>query len=356
MTPISYKKELTALSKKNRLRKRVLFDDSVIDLASNDYLGLAENKEILRKAYEKAITYKSHAAKASCVVNGYHEAHFLLEEKLKKLNNFEEALVVGSGFLANLALFELGRKGDLFLVDEEYHASGLIGAKLTNAQVSFFKHNSLEDLQKKAKSYTKYNRVFVVTEGVFSMRGDILKREIAHFAHEIGMLIIDEAHSVGVLGDNLNGITEEYRLNPKKTIKMGTLGKALGSYGAYILANEEIIEFLINRAKSVIYTTALSVMDSLIAYFAFEEIEKNLIYYKQKIKERMRILKSPSLIKTLNAKNIDVLMQKQQLLLDNNILIGAIRPPTVKTPIFRIIGRINVESDIILNTINFLKD
>jgi 8-amino-7-oxononanoate synthase len=351
-----YEKELNILQKKDRLRKRNLYPKNIIDLASNDYLGLAEKKEILDKAYNKATEFSSHSAKASMLVNGYHPAHKILENKLKELNNFEEALIIGSGFLANMALFELGRKGDIFYVDEEYHASGIVGAKLTNAEVKFFKHNDFNSLKEISKDYKKYNRIFVAVEGIYSMMGDKVKKEITDYAQEIGYLIIDEAHSVGVVGNNLMGITDEYKLNPDKTIKMGTLGKALGSYGAYILAKKEIIEFLLNKAKSIIYTTALSPMDSLLAYYSLEEIENNLNFYKKEIKKRQNIFNTDSLIKIIPAKDNKTLLQKQQELLNKNILIGAIRPPTVKNPIYRIILRMNINLDIISKTLNFLGD
>ncbi|GAX88333.1 8-amino-7-oxononanoate synthase [Lebetimonas natsushimae] len=351
-----YEKELNILKKKNRLRKRNLYPDNITDLASNDYLGLAENKKILDKACSKAKEFKSHSAKASMLVNGYHRAHRLLEDKLKNLNNFEEALILGSGFLANMALFELGRKGDIFYVDEEYHASGIIGSKLTGAEVKFFKHNDFENLKKISVDYKKYNRVFTVVEGIYSMMGDKVKKEITDYAQEIGHLIIDEAHSVGVIGNNLMGITDEYNLNPNKTIKMGTLGKALGSYGAYILAKKEVIEFLLNKARSVIYTTALSPVDSLIAYYGLEEIENNLNLFKEKIKKRKELFNTDSLIKIIPAKDNETLLQKQKELLEKNILIGAIRPPTVKNPIYRVILRANVNLDIISKTLNFLGD
>jgi 8-amino-7-oxononanoate synthase len=350
-----YEKELAILKAKNRLRKRKIYTD-IIDLASNDYLGFAKDKEIRKNAFNYAQKLPSHGAKASMLVNGYNKAHKMLENYLKELNNFEDALVLGSGFLANLALFELGRKGDVFFVDEEYHASGIIGSKLTNANVIFFKHNNLEDLKEKSKYLNHYKRVFFVVEGIYSMGGDMVKKEITNYAQENGMLIIDEAHSVGVVGENLMGITDEYNLNPSKTIKMGTLGKALGSYGAYILANKEIIEFLINKAKSVIYTTALSPVDTLLAYFALKKLQNNLSFYKNEIKKRKLILNSDSLIKILPSIDNKTLLLKQQNLLKQNILIGAIRPPTVKTPIFRMIGRVNVKIGIIQKTINYLKD
>ncbi|WP_456488841.1 aminotransferase class I/II-fold pyridoxal phosphate-dependent enzyme, partial [Caminibacter pacificus] len=237
-----YHKELQLLKNKERFRQRTLYDN-ITDLASNDYLGLAENEEIFEKTVFEIKKLGLHGAKASLLVNGYTKAHQKLEEELKKLNNFEDAITVGSGFLANMALFELGRRGDLFLVDEEYHASGIVGSRLTQANVIFFRHNSIEDLKEKAKNHKNYKRVFVVVEGIYSMRGDEVNPEILEYAQNIGYLIIDEAHSVGVTGNDLMGITSKYNLNRKKTIKMGTLGKALGSYGAYILAKKEITDY-----------------------------------------------------------------------------------------------------------------
>ena len=118
------------------------------------------------------------------------------------------------------------------------------------------------------------------------------------------------------------GISDEYKLNPKRTIKLGTLGKALASYGAYILANKEIIEFLINKAKTVIYTTALSPFNALLAYYSIKEIEKNLSLYKEKIEMKKEILNSSSLIKTIKTNDIKILIQKQKELLNKNILVG----------------------------------
>jgi len=348
-----YKKELDILKHKNRYRERNIYE-GFIDLASNDYLGLAEDKEILNLACEHIKIFDSHSAKASMLVNGYHPAHKLLEKKLISLNNFEEAIVVGSGFLANMALFELGRRGDIFLIDEEYHASGIVASKLTQAEVRFFKHNDLNDLKEKSKDYKKFNRVFVAVEGIYSMMGDKVKKEITDFAQEIGYLIIDEAHSVGVCGNNLMGITDEYNLKPNKTIKMGTLGKALGSYGAYILAKKEIIEYLLNRAKSIIYTTALSPFDALLAYYSLQKIEKNIFSFKKEIQKRKLTYNLESLIKIIPT-DINTLFEKKNSLLKQKILIGAIRPPTVKKPIFRVILRTNVKMDIISKTIQYLE-
>ncbi len=348
-----YKKELNILKIKNRLRIRKIYNN-VIDLASNDYLCLAENKEIRKKAFEKALDLTSHSSKASMLVNGYTKTHKLFEDYLCELNNFESGIVLGSGFLANMALFELVRKKDLALIDEEYHASGIVASKLTQGQIRFFKHNNINDLKEKSKDYKHFERVFVFSEGIFSMRGDKIKKEIALYAQQIGTLIIDEAHSVGTCGKRLLGISEEYNLNAAKTVKMGTLGKALGSYGAYILAKKEITEFLLNKAKSIIYTTALSPVDTLLAYYALKYIQENLNYFKNIIQERKLKYNSDSLIKILSANSLEEVLKKQKELLNKNILIGAIRPPSVKDPIFRIILRTCVNEKIIDKTIKFL--
>ena len=350
-----YKKELDILNKRNRLRMRKNYE-FITDLASNDYLCLGENKKILTKAYEEILKYDSHSAKASMLVNGYHPMHKKLEDYLKKLNNFEDAIIVGSGFLANMALFELVRKNDLALIDEEYHASGIAGSRLSSGEIRFFKHNDINDLKEKSKDYKNFKRVFVFSEGIFSMMGDKVDKKITAYAQEIGTLVIDEAHSVGTCGEKLLGITEEYNLNPNKTIKMGTLGKALGSYGAYILAKKEIIQFLLNKARSIIYTTALSPIDSALAYYALKEIQNNINFYKKQIDDKMLMFNSGSLIKIISSNNIQNLLEKQKELIKKNILIGAIRPPTVKKPIFRIILRICIENEIIKKTIKFLEN
>jgi len=350
-----YEKELNILIKKNRFRERKIYKN-VIDLASNDYLCLAENKKVRKKAFKKAMKLSSHSSKASLLVNGYNETHKLLENYLKKLNNFEEGVIVGSGFLANLSLFELVRKKDLVLIDEEYHASGIVGSKLTNGEVRFFKHNDIDDFLLKSKDYKKFNRVFTFSEGIFSMKGDLLNKDIANYSTQIGYLVIDEAHSVGVRGNRLLGISEEYNLNPFKTIKMGTLGKALGSYGAYILANKEIIDFLLNKARSIIYTTALSPVDTLLAYYSIKEIQKNLSKYKSAVNKKMLLFNTQSLIKVIEANSNKEVIEKQKTLLKKGVLIGAIRQPTVKKPIFRIILRKCVKNNTIKEVMKFLNE
>ena len=334
-----YKKELEILKKKNRFRRRKVYDN-LIDFASNDYLGLANNNEILDKTYQ-TLKGENYGSKASLLVNGYTEYHQMLEEYLCEINDYQAGIIVGSGFLANMSIFEaLARKGDLVILDEEYHASGRVGVNLSKAEIRYFKHNDLEDLIYKLSDSLFFNRVFVGVEGIYSMKGDLVKKEILDYlAVKKVITVIDEAHSVGVVGDNLMGVVDLYKIPTINTIKIGTLGKALGSYGAYILSNKDIISFLENRAKGIIYTTALSNFDTMYAYFALKEIKNNLDYYKEEIKKRQNLLNIDSLIYTKECKD-DILLKNEELQ-QKGFLVGAIRPPTVKTPIFRVTARIS---------------
>ena len=335
-----YKKEIEILKKKNRFRQRKIYKN-LIDFASNDYLGLSNNPEILEKTYN-TIKGEDYGSKASMLVNGYSEYHQMLEEYLCEINDYKAGIVVGSGFLANMSIFEaLARKGDLVILDEEYHASGRVGVQLSSAEIRYFKHNNLEDLIYKLKDSIHFNRVFVAVEGIYSMGGDLVKKEILDYlsVKKKVITIIDEAHSVGVVGDNLMGVVDLYKIPTVNTIKIGTLGKALGSYGAYILASKEIISFLENRAKGVIYTTALSNFDTMYAYFALKNIKQNLDYYKQEIQKRQKLFEIESLIWIKECKN-DILL-KNETIQNRGFLVGAIRQPTVKTPIFRVTIRVS---------------
>lgn len=351
-----YDDELRAIKKSNRLRKRVIFDDKLVDFASNDYLGLSKNKKLLKKAYQITKKELYQSPRASMLVNGYSKIHKLFEDKLKQLHNFEDSIVVGSGFLANISLFEsLARKKDLFLIDEEYHASGLLASKLSTAKVQLFRHNDIYHLKELISQNQGYNRIIIAIEGVYSMSGELPKKEIFQIADEYNaILIVDEAHSSGVLGDNLLGIFEYYQIKPKLNhIKMGTLGKAYGSYGAYILASSEITEFLVNRAKPIIYSTAPSIFDTALALCTMEYIQKNSSKLRKKIDRNIKMfnnkfsLLNQSLIFTIELGSNKEVLKAQEILKENGFLIGAIRQPTVAKPILRIIPNLGIKKRVL---------
>jgi len=348
-----YQKELKALKKAGRFRQRKVWDKNLIDFASNDYLGLANNKEQLEKALELVAQYDSHAPKASMLVNGYHEIHQRFEETLASLNGFEEGIVVGSGFLANISLIEsLVRKKDMLFIDEDYHASGMMATGLLADRVVKFKHNDPQDLEEKLNAFSAGRKIIAV-EGVYSMSGALCKKEIFDIAdkHE-ALLIVDEAHSSGVIGENLLGIFEYYDIRPhERHIKMGTLGKAYGSYGAYILASAHIVSFLINRGKPIIYSTAPSVIDTALALVNIEYLAQNVQVLNKEIKLRQELvtqvtgLTLKSLILPITMPNNNISLLYQEKLEEHGYLIGAIRQPTVAKPILRIIPRLATSID-----------
>ncbi len=361
-----YSKELASIKKSNRFRTRDIFDENLIDLASNDYLGLSTNKNLLQKAYETLLNQKFHAPKASMLVNGYSSIHKDFEDKLCFANNFEAAITVGSGFLANISMIEaLCRKNDTIFMDEDYHASGILATKLLKPeQVIFFKHNDYLDLEDKILQNKRSGRNIVVIEGVYSMGGDLAPVEIFDIANKYeSILIVDEAHSSGVIGDKLLGIYDYYKIKPNKFhIKMGTLGKAYGSYGAYILASKQIIDFLTNRAKPIIYSTAPSLFDTALALESLNFIIENKEDLKRRIEENLNIIKnildieSKSLIIPIEIGDNKKVKEIQEILKQNGFLVGAIRQPTVKSAIIRLIAKIDINKDDLIKVCNLLKE
>ena len=282
------------------------------------------------------------------LVNGYHEIHERFEQTLAKLNGFEEGIVVGSGFLANVSLIEaLVRKKDMLFIDEDYHASGMMTTGLLGDRVIKFKHNDPANLEEKLKKFNGGRKIIAV-EGVYSMSGALCHRKIFDLADEYkALLIVDEAHSSGVVGKNLLGIFELYDIKPhERHIKMGTLGKAYGSYGAYILASSHIVSFLVNRGKPIIYSTAPSVIDTALALVNIEYVSNNSQPLQQEIEARQKVVENimgipiPSLIVPIPMLDNAMTLRYQKELEAYGYLVGAIRQPTVKEPILRVIPRI----------------
>ncbi len=343
-----YSRELEALRRSKRFREPYMLDPSMSDMASNDYLGLAHKKILLKRACKKIATYPYHAPKSSLFVGGCHPVHKNFTEALCGANGFEAGVVAGSGFLANLGLIEaLVRKNDTLFIDESYHASGMMACNLVKGRVVTFAHNDPEDLiEKICEDKTKGRRV-VAVEGIYSMEGDILRREFFDIAEWFdALMIVDEAHSSGTVGPNLLGVFDHYDILPNdRHIKMGTLGKAYGSYGAYILGSKEVISFLQNRAKPLIYATAPSLFDIALAHEGFDYISSKRKKFLKKIKSLKKVVKTyigtmpAGMIVPISVKDTETLLEIQAVLRKEGFEIGAIRPPTVKKPILRIILR-----------------
>ncbi len=359
-----YQKELLALKKAGRFREREIIDCSLLDFASNDYLGLSLRKKSIKNASKKLQKNLYFSPKASMLVNGYSDIHKEYEEYLKTKNGFEDGIVVGSGFLANIALLEsLPRRGDILILDQKYHASGVLASKLAKGCVEIFSHNNLEELEDILKN-KNYKRAIVAIEGVYSMEGDIAPKEIDELCKKYGaILIVDEAHSSGVIGENLLGWFDFHNISiDSYHIKLGTLSKAYGSYGAYILGTKEIVSFLENRAKPIIYSTAPSLFDLLLAFENSLYIDKNHKILRKKIEERVAIASNifnknfSTPILPLKLKSTKSLLEYRESLSDLNIAVGIIRPPTVRSAIFRVVLNTKYSKNTIKDKLQKIKD
>ncbi len=344
-----YEKELRALQKSGRFRSREVVSKNLHDFASNDYLGLAHISKFHIKACHKVEEYGIHAPKASLLVGGYHVLHKEFEEYLCSCNGFEDGVVVGSGFNANIALIEaLARKGDVVLMDEKYHASGVLASQIKSVTCKTFAHNDMNELEALLQKHQDKKRRIIAVEGIYSMDGDMLSKEVFALCERYdALLIVDEAHSSGVVGENLLGVYDYYnvKITPRH-IKMGTLGKAYGSFGAYILASSHIVSYLLNRAKPLIYATALSLYDTALAHVSLEYIQANKESLKEQIHNRHKSIRSilsrdvAGLIVPIVVGDNNKVMQIRKNLEKKGFAIGAIREPTVPKAILRIIARL----------------
>lgn len=351
---IYYANELKALKKSGRFRSREVVSDTVLDFASNDYLGLSHNQELHISTCQELDKLQYHSSKASMLVNGYHQIHREFEEALCEANSFEDCVVLGSGFCANIALVEaLVRKGDILFMDEKYHASGVLATKLEHVEVRFFKHNDMSELKELFRQFPSVKRTIVAVEGIYSMDGDLVDKEVFEICQkEDALLIVDEAHSSGVVGDKLMGVFDLYNIEVKPNhIKMGTLGKAYGSFGAFILASSHIVEYLINRAKPIVYATSLSLYDTRLAHNSLKFILQNSTDLKREIKLRQKIVKDllnievQSLIVPIVIDDNRRVMQIKESLYKDGFAIGGIRQPTVEHAILRVILRLGQSCD-----------
>ncbi|CUQ67610.1 8-amino-7-oxononanoate synthase [Candidatus Nitrospira inopinata] len=230
----------------------------VILLSSNDYLGLAAHPSVIRAAVHATEQYGSGAG-ASRLICGTLPPHSELESALASFKGTEAALLFGSGYLANLGVIPalIGRDG-LILADRLCHASLIDGCRLSGADFRVFRHRDADHLESLLKRRRSHRRTLIVTDGLFSMDGDLAPlAELASLAKRYdAALYVDDAHGTGVMGATGRGTLEALGVEDDIPFHMGTLGKALGSSGAYVVGSGEIIDYLLNTARSFMFTTA----------------------------------------------------------------------------------------------------
>src|SRR6476646_3580562 len=229
----------------------------VLLLCSNNYLALADHPRVREAAAEAAMRWGVGAG-ASRLISGTMTVHGRLEERLAGFQRRQACLLFGSGYLANIGVIgALARGGDTVFSDELNHASIVDGCRLSRAEVVVYRHRDVEHLEWSLVRHGRGRRV-IVTDSVFSMDGDVAPLlEIVELARAFRTrVVVDEAHATGSLGPGGRGAVAEAGLEDEVDVLVGTLGKALGSYGAYVCGSDEMIRFLVNTARSLIFSTA----------------------------------------------------------------------------------------------------
>lgn len=263
--PQSLLEKLNAREENNSLRVLPVLKAEKVDFSSNDYLGFSQSETIFNLVHNYLIDHKmiQNGATGSRLLSGNHPLYPITEKYIAEFHEVESALLFNSGYDANIGFFSsVPQKGDIVLYDEYAHASIRDGIRLSNAQSYKFTHNDLEDLEKKlGKASLGVDRViYIVTESVFSMDGDSPDLEgLINLAEKYrALVVIDEAHALGVFGDKGEGLVQFLHLHDRVFARIVTFGKALGCHGAAILGSEKLNKYLVNFARSFIYTTGLS--------------------------------------------------------------------------------------------------
>ncbi len=272
-----------ATRKANNALRALPFGVDLVDFASNDYLGFSQSEFIFDAAHQLLLDskIKNNGATGSRLLSGNHKLYQETETYLAEFHQSEAALIFNSGYDANLGFFSsVPQKGDLILYDELCHASIRDGIQLSNAKAYKFAHNDFEDLEKLILR-NQNPTIYVVTESVFSMDGDTpnLEELVAVSDKYNCCLVIDEAHALGVFGEKGEGLVQMLGLQDHFFARIMTFGKGLGCHGAAILGATELKSYLVNFARSFIYTTGLpphSVATILVAY-QYLETEKNAL-------------------------------------------------------------------------------
>ncbi|MCO0597104.1 8-amino-7-oxononanoate synthase [Peribacillus butanolivorans] len=228
--------------------------------ASNNYLGLANDQRLIEASVQATQRFGT-GSTGSRLTTGNTIVHEKLEKRLAEFKQTDAAIVLNTGYMANIAaLTTLVGRDDLILSDEMNHASIIDGCRLSRAETIIYRHTDLLDLEMKLQINTRYRKRIIVTDGVFSMDGDIAPLPgIVELAKRYDALVmVDDAHATGVLGKDGRGTSEHFGLKGKIDIEMGTLSKAVGAEGGYIAGSRSLVDYVLNRARPFVFSTALS--------------------------------------------------------------------------------------------------
>lgn len=339
-------------------RYRELRTNRGIDFTTNDYLGLAKCEALRERVLEYLSKGGRLSASASRLLRGNYPEHEQLEQRYAEFLGYEAALLFNSGYDANLAILTaLPTRHDTIIMDSLAHASIREGAHASLATKRTFTHNSVKALRK-ASDDVITGGVFVVVESIYSMDGDESPlRDIAELCEERGYtLIVDEAHSAGVFGRNGRGIVEELGLTSRIPISLHTCGKALGAAGAVVACSQTVKEYLINKARTFIYTTALPPVIPVQIMAALDILERepsllatlhsNIGYLRNALAgplRRWRIIEGRSPILAIVIGRETETLRAQAFLQSQGLDIRAVRPPSVPLNTSRL--RVSIHAD-----------
>jgi len=313
-----------------------------LNLCSNSYLSLHVHPDILRAAKEVIDEYGAGTC-SSRSVSGSIDIYGQLEKMIARYKGYRKGLIFSNGYMANIAIIStLTDDNDVIFSDELNHSSLIDATRLSRAKKVIYKHRDMNDLEKKLGRERSAGKRFVVTESVFSMDGDIAPlSDIFELRERYGFhMILDDAHGTGVFGQKGTGVEELFGLSGSMDVHMATFGKALGSYGAFVLSDEVVINFLINRARTFMYTTALPASSLASAMRALEMIGQDTTYKDELWKNidymRMRLNTAGFDLKDSVGPIVPIVVgedaktqRMQESLMRKGLFLQGIRPPTV---------------------------
>ena len=329
----------------NSLRQLPSFNN-LVDFSSNDYIGFSKSESIFKSAHHYLIENEiiQNGATGSRLISGNHYLYQITENFITEFHEAESALIFNSGYDANVGFFSaVPQRNDVILYDELSHASIRDGITMSNAKSYKFSHNDFEDLEHILQKFPE-TTIYIVTETVFSMDGDSPNlEELVMLSEKYNCyLIVDEAHTLGVFAEKGQGLTQYLNLHHRIFARIMTLGKGLGCHGAVILGTTELKEYLVNFARSFIYTTGLSphsVATILVAYQhleteneSIEKLRQNIVYFNQQknlLGLKPMLVRSKSAIQSAIIPGNENVKRIAQQLQDKGFDVKPILSPTV---------------------------
>ncbi|NOZ65471.1 MAG: aminotransferase class I/II-fold pyridoxal phosphate-dependent enzyme [Alphaproteobacteria bacterium] len=309
----------------------------LISFCCNDYLNLSHHPKVIQAAKEATGQYGTGAG-ASRLITGNHPLLAKLEKRLAQIKGTEDACVFGTGYMTNIGIIPtLTGAQDIIFLDELCHACLRAGSDMTGGKILYFRHNDMGHLQELiTQNRHKHPNAMIITDGIFSMDGDLAPLDIlGRIANENDCwLMSDDAHGLGVVGGGM-GSRHMFDPLPDIPLQMGTLSKALGSFGGYICASKPVIDLIKTRARSLIYTTALPPANAAAALAALDIIEDEVDYCRRPIEhatlfaELLGLPEPQSPIVPIIIGDTDRTMTYAAALEEDGFLITGIRPPTV---------------------------